>query len=188
MKQYRRDDDNNHIENLFARGERRGKYIEKFLVNANIELTGAKVFEIGCGYGGIINHFHQIGCKVKGCDIDPSVEHYAKTKSLDVCTGTIDIFDSVERANVLILSHVLEHIPDPILFLQKARHLIDGDGVIYLEVPGIENPRVIKNNLGVQPGHLLYFSKNTLIDICKRSGFEIVGENDIIQLIITPTI
>ena len=59
-------------------------------------------------------------------------------------------------------------------------------GQIDIEVPGIENPSVIENNLGVQPTHLTYFTRKTLIACCEKAHLDVVRINDKIQAVAIP--
>ena len=43
--------------------------------------------------------------------------------------------DLFQKANGIILRHVLEHIQNPINFLEKLKHANNGVGKIYIEVP-----------------------------------------------------
>ena len=83
-------------------------------------------------------------------------------------------------------SHVLEHVPDPVRFLSIVARKLSAAGQIDIEVPGIENPSVIENNLGVQPTHLTYFTRKTLIACCEKAHLDVVRINDKIQAVAIP--
>ena len=75
------------------------------------------------------------------------------------------------KSDLIILSHILEHIYDPKVF-RKATKLLNPNGLIYIEVPGINNPRIIKRNYSIQAGHLYYFNKETLLNFINPTEFE----------------
>lgn len=177
-----------HWEKLFSRGQRRGSYIVKFLEENKIEFRGLTVCEVGCGHGGILARFREEGCRTIGCDPDPIVVEFGIEKGLEMRFGGIECLIGKTRADILILSHVLEHIEDPLNFLQDAKDLLADDGLIYVEVPGIDDPRVIDNNYSVQPAHLYYFARDTLRDVCELSGFNVLAMNDVCQAIVTPKV
>ena len=185
LNQYRKEHDYDHKEQMFARGIRRGKYIIDYL--GELKIYDAKVIEIGCGYGGILDCFRGKGADIVGVDVDHNVEEFVLSKDIDIYIGTIESFveeRKVEKVDIIILSHVLEHVVDPVGFLQIVRVLLNNKGIIYLEVPGIDNPRVRKNNLGVQPGHLFYFNKKSLLNVCTRAGFEVIKSNNAAQFVL----
>lgn len=171
----------NHCENLFQRGLRRGAYICKFLDENGIEYKDSVVFEIGCAYGGILEQFQRHGCKVKGCDSSPVTVQYGISKGLDLIVGSVDeMLKLNHKAGLIILSHVLEHISEPNSFLKKIKELLNPNGILYVEVPGLKNPRV-KNRQFIQPGHLLYFNLETVSEMVKKNGFNYVSGNEIVQ-------
>lgn len=179
---YRTEIDSASQESLFQRGMRRGAYIQEFLVNNGISCENRRVVEVGCGYGGILEAFHQVGGIISGCDLEPNAAKFALGRGLDVRQGGIEVLSDVAAsADIVILSHVLEHIPEPIEFLAAVASLLKPGGVLYVEVPGIENPRVIKQNGAVQPGHLIYFNKEILQKTCETADFKHMIDNDIVQ-------
>ena len=141
--------------------------------------------EIGCGYGGILDRFRTVSANVLGYDIDEKACLFARQKGLAVQQGGIDAIKE-DEVEIFLCSHVLEHVPDPVRFLSIVAGKLSATGQIYIEVPGIENPRVIENNLGVQPAHLIYFTRKTLIACCEKAHLDVVKINDKIQAIAIP--
>lgn len=173
--------DAGHCDNMFERGMRRGVYIQRFLEENGIRYKDSAVFEVGCAYGGILEQFRRNGCDVKGCDLNIPPVEYGASRGLDLRPGTIDtLIDSGRKADIVILSHVLEHVLDPVAFLGKIKETLKPKGILYVEVPGLENPK--KRNL-IQPGHLLYFNQDTICRMLEKSGYRFIAGNDIIQSI-----
>ena len=175
-----------HKNSLFNRGRRRGEYINKYLLQNDKNLiidTHAVIYEVGCGYGGILDFFK---CKYKwqvyGSDIDISINRFSQNQGLNIKQGSINVFNK-GLADIVILSHVLEHISDPVKFIREVVTLIKDSGVIYIEVPGIKNPKVINSNLGAQPGHLIYYDKDTLTKVCEKENLSVVSSNEIVQIL-----
>lgn len=185
---YRTSDDAKHQEELFDRGQRRGAYIVDFLREHGIECRGRTVREVGCGYGGILERFRQEGCTVAGCDMDSKGATFGAKKNLDIRAGTVEVLLDGTKADIVVLSHVLEHMGEPVCFLDDVKQLLKTDGVIYLEVPGIVNPRVIERGYSAQPGHLCYFSLDTLRKTCERAGYRFVTGNEVVQALIEPMV
>ncbi len=87
-----------------------------------------RLVEVGCGKG----YFLEMLCK-QGFDVigfDPSYEGSNPRVRRHYFTPEIGM-----RASGLILRHVLEHIQNPLAFIQNLRHANGGEGLIYIEVP-----------------------------------------------------
>jgi len=158
---------------LFERGQRRGAYILDFIQSCYPIDQNKTIVDVGCGYGGVLDHFRTVSKRVAGVDVDAAACQFARKKRLDVRQGGVDAIDQ-DQVDILICSHVLEHVPDPVRFLSIVAGKLSAPGQIFIEVPGIENPSVIENNLGVQPTHLTYFTRKTLIACCEKAHLDVV--------------
>lgn len=173
---------NKGCEKLFDRGVRRGTYICDFLRENGIDYKGSVIFEVGCSYGGILEQFKREGCSVKGCDLDGMPVRYGVSKGLDLEEGSIDTLKkSGCKADIVVLSHVLEHIPDPILFIKGVKSLLNPGGILYIEAPGMKNGKSKRRY--IQPGHLLYFDLRTLRRVVEKTNFRFISGNEKIQSI-----
>lgn len=84
--------------------------------------------EVGCGKGLFLEMLLANGYDVTGFDptyegSNPKIQKHFFEKGVGI------------RADGLILRHVLEHIPDPVSFLQHLAEANHSEGRIYLEVP-----------------------------------------------------
>ena len=171
---------------LFQRELRRGRYICNYLIQNNIKLDNKKVFEIGSGCGGILSYFNEeFNCDVSGIDLDNKTVKYAKKKKINLICSDYKDFKILYKYDLIILSHVLEHIKEIDNFLVFIKNLCHEKTIIYIEVPGIDNIRVKKRKYSIQPGHLHYFNEKNLISIFKRNNLNIIGINNSIQSIIS---
>ncbi len=148
------------------------------------------VLEVGCGAGGILKAFQEKGCKVKGLDLGPDYLKFGKEKhGLDLEVGTIMSVKFDAKPDVIIYSHVLEHLTDPIAELNNIKNLLSPNGLLYIEVPGIKE--IHKNYrcdflLYLQNAHTYHFSFTTLKNIFLISGFEIIRGDEFIRTISRP--
>ena len=185
QKLYRSRKSSAELESLYQRGRRRGAYILDFVRSAALVRKPKLVVEIGCGYGGIMDRFQTWADEVIGYDIDPKACQFAQMKGLQVRQGDIEAVRE-NGIDVFLCSHVLEHVVDPIRFLTSVVSKLSRPGLIYIEVPGVENPKVVEDNFGAQPGHLHYFTRQTLEACCKKADLDIVKINDKIQVVAIP--
>ena len=91
----------------------------------------ANLVEVGCGKGLFLEMMLAAGFDVTGFDptyegSNPKVKRHFFEKGVGI------------ESNGLILRHVLEHIQNPVAFLQNLAHANHGKGRIYIEVPCFE--------------------------------------------------
>lgn len=106
-----------------------------------------KVLEVGCGEGGNLLPFAELGCETVGVDIDASRIKQAWTFSTEKKQkGTFiasDIFELKELENnfSLILIHdVIEHIENKAQFLSDIKSYLSPDGVLFIAFPAWQMP------------------------------------------------
>ena len=90
------------------------------------------LIEVGCGKGYFLEMLLKKGLEITGFDSTYDGKNPRVVKK-NFEPGIIK-----ERANGLILRHVLEHIPNPYDFLCKLREANGGGGLIYIEVPCVD--------------------------------------------------
>ncbi len=93
-------------------------------------LRSGRIVEIGCGKGYFLEHLLASGLDVIG--FDPAYEG----TNPRVYRGHFR--RSAERAEGLVLRHVLEHIPRPEAFLAELRAANGGGGIVLIEVPCLD--------------------------------------------------
>ncbi|MBI3090359.1 MAG: class I SAM-dependent methyltransferase [Candidatus Tectomicrobia bacterium] len=170
-----------HCEPLFQRGIRRGTYIAGFLEEHGVTLSGKQVYEVGCAYGGILAYFQSRGCRVRGCDVSAVAVAYGRSRGLDLAVGSVELLQgSRQQVDLLILSHVLEHIEEPHAFLETVRHALASAGVLYVEVPGLAAAKDRRRQF-LQLGHLMHFRLDNLRRLLESAGFSFVAGNEVVQ-------
>ena len=68
------------------------------------------------------------------------------------------------------------------MILKDIKTLIAPGGMIYIEVPGVNNPRftMLRN---AQLGHLMYFNLKSLKRLLKTCGFKNLDGNEVVQAV-----
>jgi len=111
--------------------------------------TGCKVFEVGCGEGGNLLPFAEIGCEVTG--IDRSAQRIVEAKSFYGSLNTegkfvsIDFFemnntDEDEKYDIVLVHDVIEHIGHKDEFLKHLKQFVAKDGIIFWRFPAWQMP------------------------------------------------
>ncbi len=165
-----------------------GERIESFLEsNMILDWRGLRVLEVGCGAGGILSHFKSLGATVKGCDLGPEYLEYGREHHvLDLQKGPINGVDHDAPYDLIIYSHVFEHVLDPLAELEEVKKLLAPQGRLFLEVPGIHN---IRNNYRcdflrlLQNAHVFHFTLSSLNHLLRRGGFQLVAGTEYVQAI-----
>lgn len=154
--------------------QRNGRGLEIFNFIKSVSNPN-KVLEIGCGAGGILSRFLDNNCEVLGLDFDENYLDYAQKNNIPVKRGSIEQLGYNEKYDLIILSHVLEHIKYPSDFLTKLSNHLAIDGVLYIEVPSLDNVESggYKYDLlrYLQNAHVIHFTTKSLELICKKSGY-----------------
>lgn len=141
------------------------------------------VFDIGCGAGGMLLPFRDAGWSVYGCDIGGNYLDRGRQAGLVLEHGGSEVLTKYGKADLVILSHVLEHLPDPDTTLQEIADLLVDDGFLYIEVPGIFNIHKTYKDflLFLQNAHLYHFTLTTLHTLLARNSFQLMKGNEYIH-------
>ncbi|MBS0193786.1 MAG: methyltransferase domain-containing protein [Proteobacteria bacterium] len=103
-------------------------HLDQVLTKIATAFNKGRILEIGCGKGLFVEMMRSNGLDAYGMD-----------KAYEGNASFIEKrhFGSQQEmpANAIVLRHVLEHIPDPLQFLQMVADANGGCGQIYIEVP-----------------------------------------------------
>lgn len=154
-----------------------------FCLSLNIE--NPSLFDVGSGQGGLLNLFKQNGFKVTGNEFSEEAISFAKNKyDIDIIKKDIlDIDDNVQY-DFLHSNHVIEHVSDPVKYINKIYDMTKKDGYFLMEVPNefwnsIELIQIVfglKRGRSIYPSmhHNFFYKKNVMQKILENSGFKII--------------
>jgi SAM-dependent methyltransferase len=135
------------------------------------------ILEIGCGMGGLLIPFKLAGHHVEGIDLGDEYINIGKQFNLDLFVESItDVVAKKKKYSFVILSHLIEHIPDLGTFFNNLKAILSENGKIFIAVPGIKSMHKAYNNdlqTYLQNAHCWAFSKNTLSAFLNKMGFKI---------------
>ena len=94
---------------------------------------GNKVLEIGCGEGILLSELADSGFVVEGIEPSLDASSRARAKGLKVTTSQFPAYVPDGVFDLVILSHVLEHIADPSLFLKETTRLIPNSYLLLIQ-------------------------------------------------------
>ena len=178
----------NRQETLFLEQELRGARILAWLAKRGVRGPG-RMLEIGAASGGTMQQFERAGWRTAGCDPDPLAVAHGRRGGLDLEVGDVTVLRSRGPAKLLVLSHVLEHLRDPVAALRNVVELLEPGGCIYAEVPGIH---AIRRTYGcvatyLHIAHVWHFTARTLEAVGRRAGLECVECDERVRALFRPT-
>jgi 2-polyprenyl-3-methyl-5-hydroxy-6-metoxy-1,4-benzoquinol methylase len=133
------------------------------------------LLDVGCGNGQFIARMRAFGWKVSGIDPDPAAVSYGRSQGIEIHVGTIADLPESARYDVITLSHVVEHVADPVDLLRECgKRLQPGSGRLIITTPNINSLghtwfRKYWRGLEV-PRHFVVFSPAGLRGCVERAG------------------
>ena len=144
------------------------------IVKQNHDNFPQKAIQIGSSDGYTLACFREAGA-VHVFGVDPglaSVNHARQVYKVDTQQGFIEEIELEEKYDIAILTHVLEHLFDPGIVLEKVASILKDRGLLLIEVPLWE--RFERQPAGVLAfEHLNYFCEPTLIYLVNQMGFNV---------------
>lgn len=177
-------------DSFFADQRFRGERILKYLkANSVIDKNKTAVLEVGCGAGGILSVFKDNGFNVIGLDLGEEYLNFGKDNhGLNLIKGGLADLSPDYKADIIIYSHVFEHILNLDAEIELIKRHLNNDGIVYIEVPGVKfiHSTYEMNLLKyLQNAHTYHFSLNSLCNIFNRNGFSLVCGDEQIRSIFT---
>ena len=144
--------------------------LRNFLDTAALGDEG-RLLDIGCANGNLLKSFHSLrpSWKLSGSELLdtwkevvlalPGVEHFY--------SGPTRLY--AKPFDVISLSHVLEHVPDPIAFLKETAGYLSERGRILLATPNLrQNPIDL-----IIADHCTHFDEDSLSYVAKEAGLSV---------------
>ena len=168
-------------------------FLKKALASMRTDTTPKLLLDIGCGTGEYLQASRELGIEALGIDVDETIERYAKEKyGFNVVTGLLGerTFEA-DKFDIIVLSHVIEHLPDPNPLLANIHRILKPGGELIVATPNgdslfcdlhILRSRVSRGakkgyNLTsfTAPFHLNAFNARSLSGILKKNKFEVLA-------------
>lgn len=138
------------------------KYIRKF------SATVKKVLEIGPGTGYFAGNWLRLHSDNEYSALETDTSCHQSLKQIGVQITEFETINSNHTIyDMLVLSHVVEHVSRPKEFLSAMSSCLRKDGVIFIEVPC----RDWEHKPEDEP-HLLFFEKKSMMELLTSLGFK----------------
>lgn len=133
------------------------------------------VCDIGCGSGWLAGQLARLGHRIMGVEVDRNAIQLAKASGVEIHEGSIeDLPEAVanRQFDLVIMSHVLEHVLEPVRAVETVKGLLRSGGRFVCVVPnnacaGLSHSGLAWEPLDV-PRHLNFFVPENLRAICER--------------------
>jgi len=158
-----------------------GKADHVLALCARAQIEPERTLEVGCGDGALLCELHErgFGGRLSGLEISDAAVAIARERPQ---IDSVERYDGVhlpqrDGAEQLgVLSHVLEHVPDPAALLREVARVC---GAVLVEVPleaNLSARRAAKREHAAEVGHLQRLDRSAMRSIVARAGLSIAAE------------
>ncbi|HLX96951.1 MAG TPA: class I SAM-dependent methyltransferase [Verrucomicrobiae bacterium] len=140
-----------------------------------------KLLEIGSFCGIFLDRIRADGWDVMGLEPDPGPADYARRKYGLRITDELLPNPALPSGyfDVVVMLHVIEHMPDPSKDLQDIHRMLVPGGVLVVETPRFDSLMFKlfgrrERSLSNCNGHIHFFTVPTLRRVLEKNGFEVI--------------
>lgn len=140
------------------------------------------VYDIGCGDGAMLTMITQLfgdDVATSGCEVNLSAANRASQSGHQVQHSLFEECEVGDRTfDMIITSHVIEHVASPLEFLRKAAEMMDESSILVVDTPNTDNP--VRHLFGRHwggwhtPRHWNLFHPHSLRELASRAGLEVL--------------
>ena len=137
---------------------------------------GGRLLDIGSGLGHLLKLAQDQGYNAVGIDASPAAVRFAGEvfgvqSSVGMFPGCIPAGSSFD---IVIMNHVLEHLPEPGIALQEATALLEPGGILAIAAPNYSSlVRVMRGSMwyGLQPSqHIWQMPVRSIVELIRTAG------------------
>lgn len=137
-----------------------------------------KILDVGCGNGEMIGWMKKYGWETYGIDMSRQACVQAAEHGIKAFTGELkQAHFQAEYFDVIVISHVLEHVHNPLSLLQECNHILKKEGHLIISVPNFgcfDSQLFGRSWFQIDaPRHLYHFTSDTLDKMCQGAGFQV---------------
>ena len=133
------------------------------------------ILDVGSGTGVSCILLEKKGYNMTGVDPDPKNAQLinSKLKKGKCINSYFEDLKIENKVDAVWLTHVIEHLEQPDILLEKCKEWIIPDGIICIAVPDCENPDMLKSSL-TNPYHIYHFTKQSLKRLFEKCGYDVI--------------
>lgn len=174
--------------------ESQGEKVFDFVIGELGSRSSVNILDFGAGMGDVSEYLKD-KLLVEGTDsrmfgVEPNsvARRRLREKGISVVEG-VEVFELSERFDLIVLSHIVEHVHDFRSLIARLATLLNPGGLVYIEVPGVLTVHSRANYLHSYTGyaihaHLYNFCMNSLKRHISHLDYEFVKANEDVQLLL----
>lgn len=171
---------NYHRDEVYEKNENQFRNIfTKIYKNVEKYKSSSKVLDIGSSTGLLLLIFKENGWEVQGIEPSKSAREYAVEKGIPTIEGNFEDTKINGKFNVVTMDHVLEHMADPDIVLEKVNKLLNENGVLIVNVPNFGSLSAKINGANweyvLPQEHLWHFTQKSMELLMKKHGFNLLS-------------
>ena len=137
----------------------------------------ARVLDVGCGDGQLLELLDGKGCRAEGIDVLPEAVAFCRSRGLQARVGDFLKLRHAGRYDAVVFSEVLAFVAEPEAFLVRARSLLAPNGIVIVTAgnAGSMWARLLRQRPPVvrPPVYYRTFTEVGLRRLAKRAGYRI---------------
>jgi 2-polyprenyl-3-methyl-5-hydroxy-6-metoxy-1,4-benzoquinol methylase len=136
-----------------------------------------RVLELGAGDGERLKRLRARGWRVEGQDVDPGADVFRlRDEGVPVHLGPLEGLSLVPASyDAIVMSHVIEHVPDPLATLRTCAALLRPGGKVVAVTPNTASFGARRYGAAWMalepPRHLHLFNARNLAELARRAGY-----------------
>lgn len=140
-----------------------------------------RVLDVGCADGKFLSYLQEnTDWEVMGVEPNRNIADLGRARGLNIIDSTLEEAGFEEASfDIVTMSHVIEHVPDPLRTLKEVARMLVPGGILQSEQPDLDAPaRKIFGRRWWgwhQPRHLSHFTQHTLGRAIEEAGLRIKG-------------
>jgi 2-polyprenyl-3-methyl-5-hydroxy-6-metoxy-1,4-benzoquinol methylase len=137
-----------------------------------------RLLDVGCGNGELLARARGLGWDVGGIEPDPTASQVARSSGIPILASRLDEAAlPAESFDAITLSHVVEHLLEPVATLRQCARVLKPGGRLVLATPNthsLGHGYWRKNWVGLDPPrHIFLFSPRSLRRCVEEAGLEV---------------
>lgn len=154
-------------------------FIKRFLVKKEIgkiikDKKLESIADIGCGLGILAKELKDSAVQIYGYDLDKEIikatKFFSRNSNINYSPKSLEKIETKKPFNIVIMTEVLDYIPDDMGALIKVNSLLENNGYLVLTVPINKN----FNSEFEKREHRVRYKPEELIRNVKNAGFTII--------------
>lgn len=141
-------------------------------------LSGGAVFDIGCGRGGVLKMYEELGWRAYGVEPDPALARFAN-EQMGLRGVRAGIFDGEyaleEQVDLVFSNHAFEHFAELDEVMRGVVNITKPGGFLFIAIPTYYRNLTPLSKEWMNSAHYSLFTARSLNNLVTRYGFEEVA-------------